>query len=108
MKTRSIIMLIAAVAFAFSISACAMGTGSPVTGMIYTNAAGPYHATQNTLGSKKGEATATSVLGMFGFGDASIIKAAENGGITKIATVDQKATRFLGLFATSTTIVTGE
>ncbi len=108
MKTRRVIMLMVAVVFAFSISACAVGMGGPVTGLIYKNSAGPYQATTNNIGSKRGEATAQSILGLIGVGDASIEKAAKNGGIQKIATVDQKSTNFLGIFATSTTIVTGE
>ena len=105
---KRIVLLVVAVAFLFSLSACAVGIGGPVTGLIYKNATGPYLATDNTVGSKKGKATATSVLGLFGFGDASIAKAAENGGIKKIATVDQQGTNFLSIIATSTTIVTGE
>ena len=43
------------------------------------------------LGSKKGEATATGVLGWFAFGDASVQKAAKDGGITKISHIDPRS-----------------
>ena len=59
-------------------------------------------------GSKKGEATATSVLGWFAFGDASVQKAAKDGGITKISHIDQKSTSVLGLFAKYTITVYGD
>jgi len=40
--------------------------------------------------------------------DASIQKAAQNGGITKISTVDIKHTSILGIVVSYETIVTGE
>lgn len=69
----------------------------------------PVCATSNEVGSKVGEATGTYLFGVMPLGniDVSIKKAAENGGITKISTVDQKTAS--GLFTTKiTTIVTGE
>ena len=78
---------------AFLLSSCA-AVKSPVT--------------SNPLGSKKGEATATSVLGWFAFGDASVQKAAKDGGITKISHIDQKSTSVLGLFAKYTITVYGD
>ena len=101
-------LLAAVLACAFLVSACAVGAGSPVTGVAINTGTGPMDATSNIVGPKTGEASATSILGLFGFGDASIKKAAENGGIRKISTVDQKSMNILGIFATSTTIVTGE
>ncbi|MGQ1891108.1 TRL-like family protein [Thermophagus sp. OGC60D27] len=69
----------------------------------------PVNATSNSVGSKVGTATATGYLGVLFFDqDASIQKAAENGGITKISTVDLKSTSILGIIVTYETIVTGE
>ncbi|MDB9093433.1 TRL-like family protein, partial [Parabacteroides distasonis] len=65
-------------------------------------------ATANTLGSKKGEATATSILGLVAYGDASIQKAAKEAGITKISHVDQQSKSVLGLFSKYTVIVYGD
>ena len=59
----------------------------------------PAAATSNPVGRKVGTATAT---------DASIQKAAQNGGITKISTVDIKQTSILGIVVSYETIVTGE
>tara|TARA_Y100000766_G_C18914092_1_gene610062 strand:+ start:5766 stop:6050 length:285 start_codon:yes stop_codon:yes gene_type:complete len=69
----------------------------------------PLMVTDNTRGDKVGEASYSTILG-FRLGlhqEIGAIQAAKNGGITKIATVDQ--TVYGGLFkATVTTVVTGE
>lgn len=92
---------------AFLLSSCA-AVKSPVTGYVYQETQSPVSVTSNPLGSKKGEATATSVLGWFAFGDASVQKAAKDGGITKISHIDQKSTSVLGLFAKYTITVYGD
>ncbi|WP_439183883.1 TRL-like family protein [Carboxylicivirga taeanensis] len=68
----------------------------------------PVATTSNPTGSKVGVSKATVVLGLYFGQDASIGKAAKNGGVTKVSTVDQKHTNILGLFQTFETIVTGE
>ena len=69
----------------------------------------PAAATSNPVGKKVGTATATGYLGVLFFGaDASIQKAAQNGGITKISTVDIKHKSILGIVVSYETIVTGE
>lgn len=69
----------------------------------------PVNATSNTVGSKVGKAKATGYLGVLFFNqDASIMQAAKNGGITKISTVDIKATSLLNIVVGYETIVTGE
>jgi hypothetical protein len=69
----------------------------------------PVNATSNPVGGKVGTATATGYLGILFFNaDASIQKAAKNGGITRISTVDIKQTSILNLIVTYETIVTGE
>ncbi|MEY2793071.1 MAG: hypothetical protein RJA76_1063 [Bacteroidota bacterium] len=69
----------------------------------------PVSATSNTVGSKKGESEGTCYFGVMCFNvDASIQKAAKNGGITKISTVDLKTSNMLGIVVTYTCIVTGE
>lgn len=69
---------------------------------------GPLMVTNNKIGSKRGEASRKIFLGItFGHTDLSLAKAAKNGGITKIATVDWKVTG--GFFSTKySIIVTGE
>lgn len=69
----------------------------------------PVNATSNPVGKKVGVAEATGYLGVLFFNqDASIKKAAENGGITRISTVDVKTSNILFLVVTYETTVTGE
>jgi hypothetical protein len=69
----------------------------------------PVAATSNPVGAKVGTAKATGFFSVLFFNqDASIQKAAKNGGITKISTVDIKMGNILGLIVTYETIVTGE
>jgi hypothetical protein len=70
----------------------------------------PFDLTNNTVGSKVGESTAKVLFGGIfgGTWDYSIKTAAENGGITKIGSVDQRVNNVLNIIVTYTTIVTGE
>ena len=69
----------------------------------------PVNATSNPVGTKVGTAKATGYFGILFFGqDASIQRAAKNGGITHISTVDIKTTNTLGIVITYETTVTGE
>ncbi|MEA1873874.1 MAG: TRL-like family protein [Bacteroidota bacterium] len=69
----------------------------------------PVNATSNPMGSKVGTASATGYFYVLFFNqDASIQKAAKNGGITKISTVDMRRNDVLGIIVTYETIVTGE
>lgn len=69
----------------------------------------PVAATSNNVGTKCGEASATTILGILTFnGDCSIDRAAKKAGIKQISHVDQKVTDILGIFGTTTTYVYGE
>jgi len=58
---------------------------------------------------KVGQASGTVILGAFGTVDAGIYEAAQNGGITKVASVDVRVKKLLGyIMVTWTTTVTGE
>lgn len=69
----------------------------------------PLTATSNPLGSKVGEATGTYLFGIpLSFNiDLGVQKAAQNGGISKISTVDVKV-KNLVVITKVTTVVTGE
>lgn len=69
----------------------------------------PVCATSNPLGTKVGTYTQTSFLGFppMANKDAAIAKAAANGGITKISTVDYRMTWMIFTIKYET-IVTGE
>jgi hypothetical protein len=81
---------------------------SPLTGYLYNGTKSPVAVTDNALGTKKGEATAISVLGWVAVGDASVQTAARSAGITKISHVDEESTGVLGLFARYKVVVYGE
>jgi hypothetical protein len=76
----------------------------------------PVDASNNPIGSKVGEQSESVkfILGIIPFSwsiDASAYKAAQNGGISKIATVDTRIEvqkGFISNTVTYTTIVTGE
>jgi len=88
-------------------SSCAI-VKTPLSGFIYTDVKAPLTATSNSNSSKVGTAEATSILGLFATGDASIDKAAKSAGITKIHHIDEESTNVLGLFATYKVYVYGE
>jgi ABC-type glycerol-3-phosphate transport system substrate-binding protein len=68
----------------------------------------PYDVTNNSVGSKVGEASGTFYFWTWkGDFDWSLQTAAKNAGISKIATVDLREKRFI-IGRTYTTIVTGE
>ena len=82
--------------------------GFIVVSLTACSAAGPLFVTDNPAGSKTGKSSYRTIFGLaLDGGNAGIAKAAENGKITKISTVDQKVEA--GLFITRiVTVVTGE
>ena len=94
-----------------TISGCAgFALGPPLSGY-FTGISYPHIqavADDGKVGSKSGEAEASSILGLFTFGDASVLNAARNGGITEIKTIDHHFTSFLGIYSSFSTKVTGE
>lgn len=107
-NTMKKILLSVSVFSAFFLTSCsAVYPGSGV-GLIYTNVTEGQTATSNNIGSKRGEATATGILGLVSTGDASIQTAAKNAGITKISHVDTKKKSILGIVSKYTTVVYGE
>ena len=80
----------------------------PPQAILYADAGGGRLVTENAIGKKKGEACATSILGLVTTGDASIRAAADAGGITKIASVDANFTNILGIYSKYCTTVSGD
>lgn len=99
-------MLVLAV-FIFT-AGCATGRSPVSPGFLVTFVEGSESVTPNALGSKRGSACATNVLGWVAFGNASIQAAAKDAGITKISHVDYSTNSILMLYATSCTKVYGE
>ncbi len=59
-------------------------------------------------GTKSGEASSKSILGLVATGDCSIQAAARNGGLKKIDHVDYRYKNILGILQETTVIVYGE
>jgi ABC-type sugar transport system substrate-binding protein len=104
---KKIKMFVCATVGALMLSSCAM-VKSPVSGFLYTSVKAPVAATSNAGSTKVGTSKATSILGWFATGDASIDAAAKSAGITKIHHVDEKCMSVLGLFAKYEVFVYGE
>ena len=97
--------------FAFAGTGCAglaySSRGMPPVGLYVADSVAA-QVTENDVGSRTGEACSQSILGLLVTGDASAKAAAENGGITKIGTVNYKYSNILGIIASFCTVVTGE
>ena len=99
--------LVGITAVAFSLAACGGIVASPVVGTTFNETKYGNIATAETATTKEGKACGTSILGWVAQGDASIVAAKANGGITKVASVDHYAKNILGIFGEWCTIVRG-
>lgn len=77
-------------------------------GLLYASNTNNEQITDSASGAKRGEACASSILGLVTTGDASVASAAKRGGISKIATVENRFDQVLSLYASYCVIVTGE
>ena len=82
----------------------------PPIALIYTNIEAPLDIdVQGTpTDTVRGEASTTSILGLFSFGDASIHAAAQNGGLQTIESADYNYFHVLGVYQKYTTVVYGK
>ena len=87
---------------------CATGP-QPRPGVIYTGIKGPNEAIAGKDdGKKTGESCASSVLGLVGWGDASVNTARMKAQIQNIGAVDYKSFSVLGfVYAQTCTLVSG-
>ena len=60
------------------------------------------------VGSKRGESSASTILGLIQVGDAGVHAAAQDGGISVMQHADQQRFNILGVYQECTTIVYGE
>ncbi|PSQ80560.1 MAG: hypothetical protein BRD46_03950 [Bacteroidetes bacterium QS_8_68_15] len=85
---------------------------TPVQGVLYTDARGPVAVTADTTAAlddlDEGEASAESILGLVGTGDASIEAAMDDGDLSRIHYVDYETENYLGIYAKFTVVVYGE
>jgi hypothetical protein len=87
------------------LSGCA--SVSPVGGFLYSDVKGPVLNSHLPKGPLRGEACATSYLGAYATGDASIEAAAKAGGMTIVSHVDQASSNILFFVTKYCTIAHG-
>ena len=79
----------------------------PTGGVLFHDIKYGITATPSVETVKRGEACQSSILGMFGFGDASIETAKKDTGITNVSSVDASSFSVLGFYNKYCTIVKG-
>lgn len=100
-RTGSLLSLVLMFALTAGCASLSFSNRGVPLGTFYVDANVNEQVTENAMdSSKKGEGCATSILGWVVTGDASVASAMQDGGITRVATVDNKYTNILGLFAT--------
>ena len=92
----------------FGVAGCLSAPFQPPSGAVSVTKA-PLSTEGNwEIGSKRGEASSTSVLCLYATGDCSIAAAARNGGLKKIGHVDYEYVNIIGFWQKATVIVYGE
>lgn len=106
MKTTFAIVLSSLLTF--GVAGCLSAPFQPPSGAVSVTKA-PLSTEGNwEIGSKRGEASSTSVLCLYATGDCSIAAAARNGGLKKIGHVDYEYVNIIGIWQKATVIVYGE
>ncbi len=99
------------------IAAVIFGCGVPYTypsGSLYTGATAPHGMDRTETsgagksGDKHGESCVTGILGLVGFGDASLDAAKKAGGITELHSTELHYTSILGIYTQGCTEVHGK
>lgn len=89
-------------------SGCMTTMRSPLVGFVYTGVQTGEDVGGNGAGTKRGEACATSILGIVATGDASIETAARQAGIGEVTHIDSSQTNILGIYGEHCTIAYGK
>lgn len=104
---RTTVSLALVLAATLLLPACVATPVGP--GIFYTGVSAPLEATASTApSSKSGKASASQVVGLVAWGDASIQAAATNGGIKVIHHVDYHAFSILGVYSSFEVTVYGD
>lgn len=110
---KKIVKVSAAIVLTSALTGCAGFYSAPVvpsSGFLYNEIQAPLSIEPKgtKLGSKVGEASTTSILGVYATGDASVAAAAKAGGITTVRHIDYKMKNVLGITSTFTVVVYGD
>ena len=103
-------LLVVGILAAMTVAAigCVSPNGAPIAGIIYTDVTGPGYAIDSSAAfSKVGISEAQAII-CVATGNASVSKAAQSVGITKIHHVDVNYMTILGVYGKVTTTVYGE
>ncbi len=106
---KRVLSLVVPLALLFT-PGCMIAPVVPPGGLLYTNVSAPLDtdAEESNVGQKSGMASASSILGLVAWGDASTTAAAQNGGITTVEHLDYRFLSVLGIFQKYTTIARGK
>ena len=108
MKQIKVALTLAGISVAaLTLASCMPIVASPTLGTTFNETKYGNIATEESAANKEGKACATTILGAFAQGDASIVAAKANGGITKVSSVDHYAKSILMIFGEWCTIVKG-
>jgi hypothetical protein len=110
MSVRKFIAAVATLVTIAFVSGCYSTPVMPPTGVIYSNVNAPISlsiAGQN-LGTRRGEASCVSLLGLFAWGNCSAKAAADAGAISELKQLDYNFFNFLFVWQKLTTIAYGD
>jgi hypothetical protein len=108
-SVRSLIITGLAVT-ALTLSGCYRAPVVPPLGGAYTNISAPLSTSTSgsDMGSKRGRAESVSLLGLVAYGDCSVGRAAQRGGISQVKHVDYEFFNLLGIYQRFTTVAHGD
>lgn len=110
-KISKALSALALVAGVITLSGCMTAPVQPPRGIIYTSQTAPLFnpiTAEESVGSKSGESSAASILGLIAWGDAGLRTATQEGGITQVKHVDYEYTNIIGIYQEYKTIVYGD
>lgn len=92
------------------LAGCYSAPVMPPTGLVYSNVNAPesLSISGQEIGSRTGRSSATSILGLFAWGDASVHAAAAAGSIDRVQHVDYEFYNVIGVYQRFTTVAYGE
>lgn len=102
---KTIFSVACALALTLGFSSC---SSVGLVGVFYTGYTEPAAVTSNNLGTKVGQGSAISILGIVALGDAGIEQATKKAGINKVSHIDKKMVSVLGIYTKVIYTVYGE
>ena len=104
---KFISILLGSALLVLATASCATTYMTPTNVLWYAQGSTASSATSYDPGVKRGRACATSYLGLFATGDASIRAAADDAGIKNVQNVSHEVKSIMGFFGDVCTVVRG-